>query len=152
MIYSQKQIDRFWNNVTTGNADECWPWKLSTRLDGCGQVSLRIDGKDWMLKAHKVAWEIHNNTRLEPHIRAEHSCGNSECCNPHHVIVDLPTGAGSTSGPRGESHGRSILTEKQARLIRYRLNALTTREIADSFSVSFHTVWDIRKGITWRHI
>ena len=157
MIYTQKQIDRFWNNVKVGDPSECWPWKLSIRKeDGCGQVSLRIDGKDWMLKAHKVAWEIHNNVKLPPFIRAEHSCNNSECCNPHHIAVEMPTSAHpnttTASGPRGESHGRAKLTEKQARLIKYRLNALTTREIADSFSVSFHAVWDIRKGITWKHI
>ena len=153
MIYTQKQIDRFWSNVKVGATEECWPWKLSIRLDGFGQVSLRIDGKDWILKAHKVAWEIHNNLKIPSYISARHSCDNLKCCNPHHVTVNMPDTLTVTgSGPRGESHGRAKLTEKQARLIKYKLNALTTREVSDSFSVSFHTVWDIRKGITWRHI
>ncbi len=153
--YTPKQIDRFWNNVKRGAVDECWPWKLSLRLDGYGQVGLLIDKRNRVLKAHKVAWEIHNNVQLGHNVRASHTCGHPACCNPHHVTIDwLPgvTSIHTTSGPRGESHGRAKLTEKQARLIKYRLNALTTREIADSFSVAFHTVWDIRKGITWRHI
>jgi predicted DNA-binding protein YlxM (UPF0122 family) len=56
------------------------------------------------------------------------------------------------AGVRGEKHGNAKLTSSQVRLIKYRLNALSTREIADAMSVSFGTIWDIKKGITWRHI
>ena len=156
MIYTQKQIDRFWNNVDVGEPDECWPWKLSRRLDGYGQVGMLIDGDNRILKAHKVAWELHNKTQLPRNTRASHSCDNPECCNPHHVVVHADRHYAeygiASAQVRGEQHGRSKLTEKQARIIKYRLNALTTREIADAFSVAFHTVWDIRKGVTWRHI
>ena len=148
MIYTEKQTDRFWNNVAVGEPDECWPWKRSTNA-GYGQVALA----NRILKAHKVAWEIHNGVLLSLNVRASHSCDNKLCCNPRHVVVE-PSGivTDKLTGARGENHGNSKLTERQVKTIKYRLNALTTREIADIMRVSFHTVWDIRKGITWRHV
>ncbi len=152
MIYSQKQIDRFWNNVAVGEPAECWMWKRSQNA-GYGQVGLRVGDQDRILKAHKVAWEIHNKKSIPVNARATHSCDNQLCCNPRHVVVEHVLGGELASkGGHGERHGNAKLTERQVRLIKYRLNALTTREIADSMSVSFHTVWDIRKGITWRYV
>ncbi len=153
-MYTQVQIDRFWNNVEVGQPDKCWPWKRSTHGSGYGQVGLKIDGKDRVMKAHKVAWEIHNNERLTPFTRVTHSCDNRLCCNPGHVDADLHhlPNPDLPHGMRGEANGRSKLTERQVRIVKYRLNALTTREIADAFSVAFHTIWDIRKGKTWRHV
>ncbi len=149
MIYTQRQVDRFWNNVEVGEPEACWLWKLSA-VKGYGQVGLKVGDNARILKAHKVAWEIHNDKPLALNARATHSCDNQLCCNPRHVVVDdtpdLPAGV------RGEKHGNAKLTARQVRLIKYRLNALTTREIATAMSVSFHTIWDIKKGITWRHI
>ena len=153
MIYTQKQIDRFWNNVAVAGSNDCWNWQLSV-CNGYGQVGLVVDNQSRILKAHKVAWEIHNNKRLGLNVRASHSCDNRLCCNPRHVVVqpDHILGADIPRSVHGEKHGMSKLTERQVRIIKYRLNALTTREIADSFRVSFHTIWDIRNGITWRHV
>jgi len=153
MIYTRKQVDRFWNNVAVGKSDECWPWKLSQHSSGYGQVGLRVDGKDRILKAHKVAWEIHNTDRLLPGQRVTHGCGNRLCCNPHHIVVPLsPPGTTKPVAACGEKHGMAKLTDSKVSIIKYRLTALTTREIATAFSVSFNTIWDIRKRITWRHI
>lgn len=154
MIYTQKQIDRFWSNVDIREPDECWPWKRSKHPGGYGQVGLVVDGNSRVHKAHKVAWEINRDTRLPLWLRARHSCDNRLCCNPHHVVVqpDHITGVDLPRGIHGERHGRAKLTEQQARLIKYRLNLLTTREVADAFNIAYHTVWDIRRNITWRHI
>ncbi len=149
MIYTQRQVDRFWNNVAVGEPDECWPWKRSS-VNGYGQVSLKVNDSARILKAHKVAWELHNDQRLSIFDRATHSCGNKLCCNPHHVIVDSTPDV--PAGVRGEKHGNAKLTARQVKLIKYRLNALTTREIADTMRVSYGTIWDIRRLITWRHI
>ncbi len=149
MIYTQRQVDRFWNNVQIGEPDVCWPWKLS-KVKGYGQVALKVGDSARVLKAHKVAWEIHNNKRLSFYDRATHTCKNSLCCNPRHVNVDLALDL--PAGVRGERHGNAKLKARQVRLIKYKLNALTSREIADAMSVSYSTIWDIRKGITWRHI
>ncbi len=154
MTYTQKQIDRFWTNVDIGEPDDCWNWLRSQHGGGYGQVGMRVDNRDRILKAHKVAWEIHNNQRLTAFVRSWHSCDNRLCCNPRHVqvesdsliVVDPPRGV------RGEQHGNAKLTERQVKIVKYRLNALSTREIADTMRVSFHTIWDIRKGITWRHV
>ena len=153
MIYSQKQVDRFWNNVEVSEPDDCWNWKRSIS-NGYGQVGLRVDDQSRILKAHKVAWEIHNKKPLSRYVRAWHSCSNRLCCNPRHVKIAQPYHVLETKprSARGERHGNAKLTDRQVRIIKYRLNALTTTEIASAFAVSFNTIWDIRKGLTWRHI
>lgn len=153
-MYSQKQIDRFWGNVEMGGTDQCWPWKRSRHQGGYGQVALLVDGVNRVHKAHKVAWEIANKKLLPLLRRVRHSCGNHLCCNPHHVLLHetMDSDNDPSTQVRGESHGQAKLTENQARLIKYRLNLLTTRDIADAFSVSYHAVWDIRHNITWKHI
>ena len=152
-MYKQTQIDRFWSNVDVAGTDRCWPWKRSRHQGGYGQVALLVDGKNRVHKAHKVAWEIHNGNSLPMWQRVWHSCDNRICCNPHHIITSTvePSDQGVTQA-RGEGHGKAKLTEKQARLIKYRLNLLSTRDIAEAFSVSGHTIWDLRHGITWKHI
>lgn len=154
MIYTKKQVDRFWNNVKVGTQNECWPWQRSRHSNGYGQVGLRIDGQDGIRKAHKVAWEIHNNQQLTYGKRVTHSCDNRLCCNPQHVVIqpDHILGLDTPRGVCGERHGNAKLTDRQVLIIKYRLNALTIREIADAFSRSYRTIWDIRNNVTWRHI
>ena len=156
MIYTNKQVDRFWSNVDIGKPRECWPWKRSKHTSGYGQVGIRIDGTPRVMKAHKVAWEMRNNRRLAPLSRARHTCGNKLCCNPRHVYIVTTIEQSQLTieetYARGEKHGHAKLKERQALIIKYRLNALTTREIADAFSISRNAVWDIRNNKTWRHI
>ena len=154
MIYTQKQIDRFWSNVDMGEPSECWPWQRSRHSAGYGQVGLN----GLILKAHKVAWEIRNNERIPVGVSALHNCGNRLCCNPAHVylqgkVAPLPEAATvRRTAAQGEANSHARLTARQAVLIKYRLAELTTREVAETIGISYNAVWDIRNGVTWRHI
>ncbi len=159
MRYSNKQRTRFWSNVTLGDADNCWLWKRSINSTGYGQVALTVDNIGRILKAHKVAWEMKHDATIAPGVRATHTCGERLCCNPAHILLIAPAPADdpqriepTTSQARGERHGMSKLTDKQVALIKYRLSALSTREIADMLGIGYHAVWDIRQGNTWSHI
>ena len=147
MIYSKKQVSRFWSNVQVGEPDECWIWKRSA-VNGYGQVGMKVGDLSRILKAHKVAWEIHNNKKLSLFERASHSCENKLCCNPRHVIVTTDLNLPAAN----HSRGNSKLSTRQVQLIKYKLNDLTTREVATAMGVSYHAIWDIRTGITWKHV
>ncbi len=158
MIYSQTQRTRFWGNVRLGEANECWLWKRSTNSKGYGQVVLTIDSESRNLKAHKVAWEMKHGKSIDLGTRASHSCSERSCCNPNHLVLTKPDTlkprsiAPTTMKARGQTHGMAKLTDKQVGLIKYRLDTLTTQEVAQLFDVGYRAVWDIRHGNTWRHI
>ena len=162
MIYTQKQVTRFWQNVAVGQSTDCWNWQRSQN-NGYGQVGLIVEAsakypvkQSRILKAHKVAWEISNDQRIGFNMRASHTCGNRLCCNPSHVVVHSDDDDGAEVNPprgvHGERHGMAKLTDRQVRIIKYQLNLLTTREVADAFEVASQTIWDIRHSITWKHI
>lgn len=154
MSYTAKQIERFWQKVSLSNNAECWPWGASVNSNGYGQVGLTTGGVSRILKAHKVAWEIAHDLTIPENARASHSCGNRLCCNPHHVIIS--TTSDGTNDPkghaRGQDHGKSKLTDKQVRMVKYQLVGFSTRQIADLLGVRYNAIWDIRKGKTWGHI
>jgi hypothetical protein len=123
-------------------------------------VSLTINGQPRILKAHKVAYEMKHDRKIGSDIRVSHTCGERLCCNPNHL--DFTPIEPAASAPerieptnqkaRGQTHGAAKLTDKQVGVIKYKLTALSTREIADLFEVQYHAIWDIRHGLTWRHI
>lgn len=155
MIYTDKQIERFWSHVEIFGPNDCWPWKRSQHSKGYGQVGLRIDGQDKVFKAHKVAWEITHNERIQPGVHGLHTCDNRLCCNPDHVYLQgdpLPGSDDKRGIARGSRNGNAVLSERQAILVKYRLNDLTAREVADTIGISYNAVWDIRNCKTWRHI
>lgn len=72
---------RFWPKVRVGNHDECWPWLAAKTESGYGTLSF---GRGTMLKAHRVAFYLHYGFWPEP--VARHSCDNTPCCNPLHLV------------------------------------------------------------------
>jgi DNA-binding CsgD family transcriptional regulator len=150
-IYSQRQVDRFWGNVQINKPDDCWPWKRSPHSSGYGQVGIRLNDRECVFKTHRVAWEITSKKRIPARTHALHTCGNKLCCNPQHIYLQGDLWP-SDPHARGADHGSAKLTERQAIIVKYRLNDLTTREIAETVGVNYNTIWDIRHNKTWRHI
>ena len=61
-----------------------------------------------------------------------------------------------TKPVKGEKHSQSKLTEKQIFQIKYHDTRLHIRggmyQIANEYNVSYHTIYDIKHEITWKHI
>lgn len=59
--YRAEDAERFWSKVNREGAGGCWLWTLSV-MDryGHGQFTVRRDGKQRHLYAHRVAWELTN--------------------------------------------------------------------------------------------
>lgn len=80
-MFTQEQIERFWNNVDQESGD-CWNWKLSTDKDGYGKVNI----KHKAYISHRLAYEF-SNLESPGDMQVLHSCDNPLCCNPSHLFL-----------------------------------------------------------------
>lgn len=64
------------------------------------------------------------------------------------------TRLGASRGPKGEKHGASKLTEAKVKAIYYLRNIakFTLADLAWQFDVSPSNIWNICRGITWKHL
>jgi hypothetical protein len=95
----------FWAKVDRSNRDGCWPW-LAAKSEGYGFC--KWNGKTSI--AHRVAYEIANQCSAMGMV-VRHTCDNSACCNPSHLVLGshadnvadrVERGRSAT----GQSHGR----------------------------------------------
>jgi hypothetical protein len=107
---TDKDKARFWKKVAKREADECWEWTASTTGFGYGQFGAQ--GK--VLGAHRVAYYIYYGVWPQA---GRHTCDNSVCCNPRHVI-DPTQPANVVRLPLGELHPRARLPDADIRAIR----------------------------------
>lgn len=103
---------------------------------------------------HRTSWELAQGQTIPPGKVICHRCDTPACCNPTHLflgthadnVADMGR-KGRASGPRGERHPRTKLTEQGVRGIRAATGSRAA--IARQFGVSWRTVDDILKGNFW---
>jgi HNH endonuclease len=142
-----KLESRFWKKVK--KTPTCWLWIGGRHGTGYGQIS----SERTSYKAHRVSWEIHNGP-IPIGLHVLHDCDNPPCVRPDHLhlgthAINMHEMAlrGRAAPKNGEQNGKVILTEKQARLIKYGGGRGIDR--AREFGVSKATVSAIRKGRIW---
>lgn len=79
--------ERFWEKVARCNHETlclycCWPWQARCNNEGYGSF-YPTSNKD--IKAHRYAWELHNQQDMPKPFLACHWCHNPTCCNPLHI-------------------------------------------------------------------
>jgi hypothetical protein len=84
---TDKQVTsaRFWQKVDqSAGAGQCWPW--TGGKTGRGYGLFWLNGKPQ--PAHRVAYELANNTTVAPgeFVRHKPICNNIICCNPTHLL------------------------------------------------------------------
>lgn len=79
-----KQVD-----MKGKTADECWPWTGYARPGNRGEKRgiFALDGKK--LYAYRVVWETYNGRPLAENEVIRHTCDNTLCCNPKHLLVGV---------------------------------------------------------------
>lgn len=75
------QCDAFWRRVDKSINAPCWRWVGARRGNGYGAFSV---GKR-QVAAHRIAWELENDSRIPAGLAIDHLCRNRACVNPAHL-------------------------------------------------------------------
>ena len=132
----------------------CWSWRGATDHNGYGQF--RMNGRT--IRAPRVAFFLRNGEWPD---NACHSCDNPICCNPSHIFTGSRSdnmrdmvAKGRNKPDRGESHGRSVLTDEKVKLIRklYSDGGISFSKLAIKFGCSFSTIQRVVNKTNWKHL
>lgn len=160
--------ERFWEKVTIGGADECWPWKAGTDDNGYGIFGLQAGRNE---RAHRMAW-ILTYGPIQDELLVCHSCDNRPCANPRHLFLgtnednmrDMREKHRSAPGnrnasrlyparrPRGEGHACAKITAEIAIAIRGEATTATQVALAAKYGVSRALLYKILRRQLWAHV
>ena len=156
--------NRLWAKIEKREANECWEWKGNKNNKGYGMI--RLGGSAPKVLAHRVSFEM-SKGEIPDGMIIMHSCDNPACCNPDHLslgtmklnhkdMVDKgrrKIGWNPDNKPphkRGEEHGFSKLTEKQALEIKFSIEK--TKFLIEKYGLERSTIKRIRSGRSWKHL
>lgn len=123
----------------------CWE-NISHAKDKDGYGKIQVDGKCWRI--HRLVYCQENNVELAPDIFIRHKCDNPCCFNPEHLEIgsvqdntDDRVNRGRSA--KGESHGRTRLTDEQVIEIYFAAGSQTS--IAERYGISQRMVSLIKR-------
>lgn len=129
---------RFWQRVdTSGGPGACWEWTAGRLPLGYGVIHVTLaPGERRTLKAHRVAWELHNGPIPEGLVVC-HRCDNPPCCNPAHLFVGTLSDNAKDAAAKGRFNPRhnvkltdALVTEARQRVKAGELRARVCEDIA----------------------
>jgi hypothetical protein len=118
-------VKKFWSKVNKNGPihpvhGQCWIWEGSIGQYGYGQVGRRRK----LIGTHRYAWTISNGD-IPKGMGVLHKCDNRPCVNPDHLFLGTfkdnmndKVRKGRQAFLKGESNGRSVLTEESVKYIR----------------------------------
>lgn len=140
--------ERFTDNFTAGQANDCWLWRGSIDKDGYGVIT---DDFRKQARAHRVAYEqLHGPIGIGKQLL--HACDTPNCVNPNHLSVG--SADDNNKDKARKLRASSKLTADEVREIR-RLHAdgLTLNQIAERYGVTASgCIWPIVHNKVWRHL
>lgn len=137
------------------NEDGCWIWQGAVNSKGYGSMRVGRATK----RAHRVYYERHVGEIPEGMVIC-HGCDVPLCVNPAHLFAGTmmdnmrdrdSKGRGGTA--RGSENRNAKLNEAQVREIRAAIaQGHDVRELGSRYGVSTHTIIDIRRSRSWKHV
>lgn len=85
MEMKPKDAERFWSKVDKTGPGGCWVWTGYTHL-GYGKFSLRVNGVEKNLRAHRVSYSLLVR-EVAPGEILDHLCRVRKCVNPEHLRI-----------------------------------------------------------------
>lgn len=129
--------------------------KTGYALTNYGYGKMKYKGKTE--QHHRVVYAKHHNVELASlaGLVVMHTCDNKWCVNPEHLVLgthqnNMDDMVSKQRHMHGITHVQSKLTEADVIAIRAANN--TQKELAAAYGVSFQTISDIQRRITWQHI
>lgn len=140
-----KTLLRFIRKFKIDGETGCWNWTAA--LTG-GYGSFQSG------KAHRFSYRVLKG-KIPKGAHVCHSCDNKKCVNPDHLWLgtakdNLVDAARKGRMARGERQWQAKLKNEDVTQIR--TNGKSSRENAEMFGISIHTVNDIRRRKTWKHV
>jgi len=140
--------DLVWPRIDVRGPDECWPWM--------GYVTPRGYGRAAGKYVHRLVLAEKLGRELTPDEVTRHTCDNTTCCNPNHLIPGTPADNVHDARDRGrlrrgESNPASKLTQSRADEIRAlcATGKFGRRELAERFGVSIPTIYMVITRKAW---
>jgi hypothetical protein len=153
---SDRDVKRFWNSVDVRTEDECWNWKKHTTKPLLGYGLFRIGSSKYT--SNRVAYTIANG-EIRDNLLVTHTCDNSICCNPKHLVLGsqydnvrrmMELGRNRYSPLHGEESPNAKLTECQVKEIREMSDrGIAQTVISKLFGVSQSNISMIKNKKTW---
>ena len=141
------ELRRYIKSVVAGELpDDCVVWPYGKYTSGYGSIGGTY--------AHRVAYELHNETTIPRGAEVRHTCGKGHlgCFNPKHLIIgshadNMRDAVDHGTMRRGVEHPQSKLTESD--VLEIVADPRGDRQVAEAYNVNGSTIWAIRNGRTW---
>ena len=147
---------RFWEKVDIRSENECWLW-----IGGVGRYGyfgIWKNGKTHVYTASRVSLALHTGEAPERAVVSRHTCDNTSCVNPEHLIWgsqgdNVRDAVVRDRIQRGDRHYKAKLTDRIVREIRCRVaKGEKQNALVIEFGLSKSVVSKVVLRRAWRHV
>ncbi len=141
------------NDISFRINGDCWECS-SHASNSEGYPRIDRDGKQWRMSRYIYTTQ---HGEIPEGLQIRHTCDNRLCINPMHLLIgtnqdNMDDKVSRNRQARGETHGKSKLTEQEVLEIRKIGYSKSKKELGRMYGVSYSVIHNIRRNKTWKHI